>query len=36
MTARDVEFVETVALNRGKLVKTHYDREQVLAWLNSE
>ena len=34
-TARDVEFVETVALNRGKHMQVHYDREKALRWLNS-
>jgi hypothetical protein len=32
-TARDVEFVETVALNRGKQVRVCYDREEALRWL---
>ena len=32
-TARDVEFVETVAQNRGKTVKLHDNLEQALEWL---
>ena len=32
-TAKDVEFVETVALNRGKTVRLHDDLEQALEWL---
>lgn len=34
-TAQDVEFVETVAINRGKKMQLHYDREKALRWLNS-
>lgn len=34
-TADDVEFVETVALNRGKSMQVHYDRELALRWLDS-
>lgn len=33
-TAKDVEFVETVARNRGKLVCLHHDRELALQWLS--
>ena len=32
-TAEDVEFVETVALNRGKKMKALDDRERALQWL---
>jgi hypothetical protein len=34
-TAKDVEFVETVALNRGKHMKVVHDREQALQWLDN-
>ena len=34
-TVDDVEFVETVAVNRGKNIQLHYDREKALRWLNS-
>lgn len=34
-TAKDIEFVETVALNRGKAVKIHLDLEQALLWLKA-
>ncbi len=33
ITAGDVEFLETVAINRGKSLKIHGDREQALQWL---
>lgn len=34
-TAHDVEFVETVGVNRGKKIQLHYDRAKALRWLNS-
>ena len=34
-TVDDVEFVETVGVNRGKNMQMHYDREKALRWLNS-
>ena len=34
-TVDDVEFVETVAVNRGKRIQMHYDQEKALRWLNS-
>lgn len=35
VTADDVEFVETVGVNRGKNMRLHFDRERALRWLNS-
>lgn len=32
-TARDVDFVETVAANRGKRMKIFHDRQQAQDWL---
>lgn len=33
-TARDVDFVETVATNRGKPIKVFYSSQQALDWLS--